>query len=235
MPSSQLLGVAFAMFIFRRRIFALSLWRLVLSLGAASLAACNPMTGGGVPGVKDLGAPAAQNGPAENIGAGSVKIGLIVPLTGPAGPSSVGSSLRDAAKLAFADSGANDVTILVKDDHSTAAGAAAAAQAAIAEGAEILIGPVFATDVKEASRVARSSNRPVIAFSTDSTTAGGGTYLLSFLVDGYVERGMEYAATRGKKSVAALVPENEYGTLAMAQFQQSAANHGLREIGRAHV
>jgi branched-chain amino acid transport system substrate-binding protein len=216
------------MFIFRRRIFAHSLWRLGISLGVVLLAACNPMTGGGVPGVKDLGAPNAQNGAAENIGAGSVKIGLIVPLTGPAGPSSVGSSLRDAAKLAFADSGANDVTILVKDDHSTAAGAAAAAQAAIAEGAEILIGPVFATDVKEASRVARTSNRPVIAFSTDSTTAGGGTYLLSFLVDGYVERGMEYAATRGKKSVAALVPENEYGTLAMAQFQQSAANHGLR-------
>ena len=122
------------MFIFRRRIFAHSLWRLGISLGVVLLAACNPMTGGGVPGVKDLGAPNAQNGVSENIGAGSVKIGLIVPLTGPAGPSSVGSSLRDAAKLAFADSGANDVTILVKDDHSTAAGAAAAVPSAAATG-----------------------------------------------------------------------------------------------------
>ncbi|NDA48655.1 MAG: penicillin-binding protein activator, partial [Alphaproteobacteria bacterium] len=192
---------------------------LLLCLTLPAFSGCNPVTGGGV---KDVGAPSAT-APGENIGSGSVKIGLVVPLTGPSGPSSVGSSLRDAAKLAYADSGANDVTILVKDDHSTASGAAAAAQAAIAEGAEILIGPVFASDVKEASRVARSSGRPIIAFSTDSSTAGNGTYLLSFLVDGYVERGMEYAATRGKKSVAALVPENEYGSLAMAQFQQSAA------------
>lgn len=170
-------------------------------------------------------APGAEN---ETIGSGNVKIGMVVPLTGPSGPSSVGASLRNAAKMAYADSGTSDVAILVKDDRSTPAGAAAATQAAIGEGAEIVLGPVFGAGVKEAGRVARSSNRPIIAFSTDTSAAGRGNYLLSFLVDGYVDRGVSFAAQRGKKSVAALVPENDYGTLAMAQFQQSAANHGLR-------
>jgi len=59
----------------------------------------------------------------------------------------------------------------LEDDHSTAAGAAAAAQAAIAE-EQIVIGPVFPTDIKEASRVARTSNRPV-ASTNFATTAGG--------------------------------------------------------------
>ncbi len=202
----------------------------LVGLGLA-LAACHPGSGPGVPGARDLKlSGSTDTAPAENetIGAGAVKIGLIVPLTGPSGPSSVGASLRNAAKLAYADSGANDVTILVKDDRSTPAGAAAATQAAINEGAEVILGPVFGAGVKEAGRVARSANRPVIAFSTDSSAAGRGNYLLSFPVEGYVDRGVNFAAQRGKKSIAALVPENDYGTLAMAQFQQSAATYGVR-------
>ncbi|MCX7899179.1 MAG: penicillin-binding protein activator [Methylocystis sp.] len=220
--------------------------RLVASFVAASaLAACNPATGPGIPGARDffrLGGP-GQNATApganapgaqqaadagETIGDGAVKIGFITPLTGPSGPSAIGASMRNAAKLAYADSGTNDVTILVKDDRSTPAGAAAATQAALAEGAEIILGPLFAPDVKEAGRVARSAGRPMIAFSTDNSVAGRGNYLLSFPVEGYVERGVSFAAQRGKQSIAALIPENDYGQLAMAQFQQSAASHNLR-------
>ncbi len=126
--------------------------------------------------------------------------------------------------------GSNDVTILVKDDHSTPAGAANAAQAAVNDGAEIILGPLFAAGVKEASRVARAAGRPVIAFSTDSSAASRGTYLLSFLVENYVERIVDFAAQRGKKSAAALVPESDYGQIALGQFQQSAANHGIRVV-----
>jgi branched-chain amino acid transport system substrate-binding protein len=210
----------------------------VTGAAALALAACNPAAGPGVPGMKNLnvGAPPAPGGPAgsvaaisgETIGEGAVKVGLVVPLTGPNGPSAVGASLRNAAKLAYADSGTSDVTILVKDDQSTSAGAAAATQAAVTEGAEIILGPVFAPDVREAGRVAHGAGKPVIAFSTDTSVAGHGVYLLSFLVEGHVDRGLSFAASRGKKSVAALVPESDYGTLALAQFQQSAAAYGLR-------
>jgi ABC-type branched-subunit amino acid transport system substrate-binding protein len=198
---------------------------------AVGLSACNPVSGPWGPGARDLKLSAStQTGPAEGeaIGTGAVKIALIVPLTGPSGPSSVGASLLNAAKLAYADSGDNDVTILVKDDRSTPSGAAAATQTAINEGAEIVLGPVFGAGVKEASRVARAANKPMIAFSTDSSAAGRGSYLLSFAVEGYVDRGVSFASQRGKKSIAALVPENDYGTLAMAQFQQSAATYGIR-------
>ncbi|MEK4034142.1 penicillin-binding protein activator [Methylocystis sp. IM3] len=207
-------------------------WGLLTGVAALALAACNPA---GMRGAKNInvGAPGpagqvAVADASETIGTGAVKVALIVPLTGPNGPSAVGASLRNAAKLAYADSGTSDVTILVKDDKSTPAGAAAAAQSALNEGAEIILGPVFAPDVREVSRVARSAGKPVIAFSTDSSAAGHGNYLLSFLVEGHVDRGLSYAAQKGKKSVAALVPENDYGTLAMAQFQQSAATAGLR-------
>lgn len=208
-----------------------------LSAVSALLAGCNPTAGPGVPGARDLklGAPvgkvevgALTDG--EQIGNGATRIALIVPLTQASGPSQVGASLRNAAQLAYAESGTNDVTILVKDDHSSPAGAQAATQAALDQGAEIVIGPVFAGNVKEAARLARGAGRPVIAFSTDSSAAGRGVYLLSFQVESYVERIVAYAAERGKKSIAALVPENDYGTVALAQFQQSAAQHGIRVL-----
>ena len=214
--------------------------RAAVVSGAAAmvLAACNPMAGPGIPGAKDLGLGAPVPPPAvapgqiagETIGTGSIKIALIVPLTQANGPSAVGASLRNAAQMAYADSGESDVTVLVKDDRSTPAGASAAAQAALAEGAEIVLGPVFAGGVKEVGRVARASGKPVIAFSTDTSAASRGSYLLSFLVEGYVEGIIGFAAGKGKKSVAALVPENDYGNIALAQFQQSAANHGLRVL-----
>jgi branched-chain amino acid transport system substrate-binding protein len=214
--------------------------RRALCLGAVSalLAGCNPTIGPGVPGARDLklNAPLGkvEVGPltdgGEQIGDGATRVALIVPLSQASGPSQVGASLRNAAKLAYADSGTNDVTILVKDDHSSPAGAQAAVQAALNEGAEIIIGPVFSANVKEAGRLARGAGKPVIAFSTDSSVAGNGVYLLSFLVENYVERIVAYAAERGKKSLAALVPENDYGTVALAQFQQSAAQHGIRVL-----
>ncbi len=218
--------------------FALARRALCLSAVAALLAACNPTAGPGIPGARDLrlNAPVGpvEVGPltdgSEQIGNGATRIALIIPLSQASGPSQVGASLRNAAKLAYADSGTNDVTILVKDDHSSPAGAQAATQAALNEGAEIIIGPVFASNVKEAGRLARGAGKPVIAFSTDASAGGHGVYLLSFQVESYVERIVEVAAQRGKKSFAALVPENDYGTVALAQFQQSAASHGIRVL-----
>ena len=55
-----------------------------------------------------------------------------------------------------------------------------AAQSEVKAGAEIVLGPLFAADVRQVGSVAKAANVPVIAFSTDSTTASEGVYLLSF-------------------------------------------------------
>lgn len=164
----------------------------------------------------------------DTFGTGPKRIALIVPLTQADGPSAVGQSLRNAAELAVSEVGANAVTVIVKDDQSSPEGARAAAQAAIAEGAEVIVGPLYASSVREAGRAARAAGRPMIAFSTDASTAGPGVYLLSFLVESYVDRVVQFAASRGKRSVAALAPETDYGSIAIAAFQQAAAAQGLR-------
>ncbi len=202
---------------------------------ALALAGCGPSgLGGRSPSAAPLPPPsnAIESSPLaadpNRIGSGPVKIALIAPLTGPNGPGLVGLSLRNAAELAVAAFDHADVTVIVKDDQSSPAGARAAAQAAIAEGAELIVGPLFSANVREVGAVALMAGRPVIGFSTDATVAGRGVYLLSFQVEAYVDRIVDYAAARGKRSMAALIPNTDYGRVAEAAFLSAAARNNVR-------
>ncbi len=89
---------------------------------------------------------------------------------------------------------------------------------------------MFAASVRSAGQVARQAGKPVIAFSTDATVATRGVYLLSFLVQAEVDRIVAYAASQGRRSIAALVPETTYGGVAEAQFREAAARNNLRVV-----
>jgi ABC-type branched-subunit amino acid transport system substrate-binding protein len=70
----------------------------------------------------------------------------------------------------------------------------------------------------------------VIAFSTDSSVAGRGVYLLSFLPESDVNRIVEYSASIGKRSFAAMLPENAYGSVVEAAFKQAVPRRGGRVV-----
>src|SRR5581483_2699837 len=72
-------------------------------------------------------------------------------------------------------------------------------------------------------RPARTRNISCIAFSTDASVAGRGVYLLSFLPESDVNRIVEYAASTGKRSFAALLPDNAYGNVVEVAFKQAVA------------
>lgn len=181
-----------------------------------------------------LPGPQSSSG-GDQIGTGPIHVAMILPLTESSGsPSLVGTSLRNAADLSLSETGGSDVTIMVKDDHSTPDGARAAAQAAVAEGDALILGPLFSPNVRAVASIAQTANKPVIAFSTDASTAGPGVYLLSFLIENYVDRIIDYAASQGKKSFAALIPDNDYGHVAEAEFQQLAGRRGLRVMEIEH-
>ena len=166
----------------------------------------------------------------EAVGSGSVKVALLLPLTASGNAGATAQALKQAAELALIEFNNPDIALIPKDTQGTAAGATAAAQQAIAEGAELIVGPLFAHSVAAAGAVARNANVPIIAFSTDSNVAGRGVYLLSFLPDDDIAQIVEYAASQGKKSFAALVPEDAYGTLAEGALRQAASRHGGRVV-----
>jgi len=132
--------------------------------------------------------------------------------------------------MALAEFKSPNVQLLVKDDGGTLQGAQGGAQQAISEGAEIIIGPLFAQSVSAVGQIARARNIPVIAFSTDASVAARGVYLLSFLPETDVRRIVEFAVSRGKRSFAALLPDNTYGTVVEAAFQQEVSRRGGRVL-----
>ena len=194
------------------------------------LAAC---TGGFSPGDFFSSQPQqpGQSQSGSEIGTGNVKVALILPLSAQGNAGVTAQSMRSAAELALAEFNTPDIQLLVKDDGGNAGGAQQAAQQAIEEGAEIILGPLFAHSVAPVGQLARARNIPVIAFSTDSNVAGRGVYLLSFLPESDVERLVGYATQQGKRSYAAAVPDNPYGTVVEAAFKQSVARRNGRIVG----
>jgi ABC-type branched-subunit amino acid transport system substrate-binding protein len=168
----------------------------------------------------------APPGAGATLGTGQVKAGLILPLSAGGNAGVAGQAMRNAAEMALAEFNSPNVQLLVKDDGGTAEAARQSAQQALEGGAEIILGPLFAQSVSVVGQVARTRNVPVIAFSTDANVASNGVYLLSFLPESDVERIVQYAASTGKRSFAALVPDNPYGTVVEAAFKQAVARRG---------
>jgi len=167
---------------------------------------------------------------AASIGAGQVKAGLILPLSAAGTAGVAGQAMRNAAEMAIAEFNNPNIQLLVKDDGGTAEAARVGAQQAIDDGAEIILGPLFAQSVGFVGQVARARNIPVIAFSTDANVASSGVYLLSFLPESDVDRIVQYAASTGKRSFAALIPDNPYGTVVEAAFKQAVTRRGGGQI-----
>ena len=198
--------------------------RLVLaSLAVAVLfAACGAPGGGG-------GGP----GPGITGSTGTVKVALLLPISASGSTPAVAKALKQAAELALFDFDNPNVTLVPKDTKGTPEGARLAAESAMQEGAELIIGPLFAQEVSGAAPVARQRGVPMIAFSSDEKVAGGGVYLLSFLAGRDVPRIVSFAMSRGKRNFAELVPQSAYGRIAEAAFARAVSSGGGQAAVRA--
>lgn len=195
---------------------------LAAVLVSGLLAACNPgFEGGGIDNKPVTG---------EVLGNGAIKVALLLPLSATGNAGQLARDMRNAADLAIREFQTAGIQVLVKDDRGTADGARAAASQAVSQGAKIILGPLIAQSVTAAASIGKSAGVPVVAFSTDASTASRGVYLISFLPQNDVERIVRFAAGQGKRSFAALLPGNAYGSVVEAALQRAAANAGGRVV-----
>jgi ABC-type branched-subunit amino acid transport system substrate-binding protein len=203
-----------------------------LILGAPLLAACS----GVQQSLSSFSSPFGSPGPAgppqlpQAVGNGGVKVGLILPLSAAGNAGVAAQSMKNAAEMALAEFQNPNIQLLIKDDGGSPQGAQQGTQQALDEGAEIVLGPLFALSVPATAQSTRARGISVIAFSTDSSVAGRGVFLLSFLPESDVNRIIEYAASIGKRSFAALLPDNAYGNVVEVAFKQAVARRGGRVV-----
>ncbi len=203
---------------------------VVVAAAAALVAACSGFPGGDFFNFGSSPPPAGPPQASQAVGTGQMKVALILPLSASGNAGLAAQSMKNAAEMALAEFSSPNIQLLIKDDAGTAQGAQQMSQEALAEGAEVILGPLFAHTVSAAGANARARGVPMIAFSTDANVAARGVYLLSFLPESDVDRVVEYAIGTGKRSFAALVPDNAYGSVVEAEFQQVVARKGGRVI-----
>lgn len=156
------------------------------------------------------------------------KIALLVPLTGRS--ASVGKAISDAAQMAIVESGNPDFQVIPYDTGDN--DAAGAADKAIANGANIILGPVFSDKVSKVAAKARQAGIKVITFSNNKAVAGGNVYILGMVPDQQVARVLKYANDRGINGFSGVVPNNVFGNQVAELLQRQVEWFGaeLRKI-----
>ena len=166
--------------------------RIVAGLSFLALAACDPsgLTLGGNSGQRiDPAKP--------------VSVALLVPGgSQSSGDNLVAKSLENAARLAIADLNGVKIDLRVYNTAGQAAQAGAVAQQAVADGAKIILGPVFAGSANAAGVAVASKNVNVLAFSNNPAIAGGNVFVLGPTFDNTANRLASYAVRQGKGNIA---------------------------------
>ena len=153
------------------------------------------------------------------------RVALLVPLSG--GNGGVGRSIANATQMALLDTNTQTVRITSYD---TATGAAAAARRALDEGAQLILGPLLADDVRAVTPIARAAGVPVLSFSNDTGVAGNGAYLMGYAPTQSIERVVQFAHGRGVSTFAGLVPNGLYGERASTAFLRSVEGAGGKVV-----
>ena len=156
----------------------------------------------------------------------TVKVALLLPLSGPGSAANIAKALKQAGELALFDLDNPSVTLMTRDTQGTPAGAKAAATSAVQAGAELVIGPLFAKSVTAAAEITRAANVPMVAFSSDQNVAGNGVYLLSFLAGRDVPTIVSFAMSQGRRNFAALIPKSDYGKIVEGAFRRAVSAQG---------
>ena len=154
-----------------------------------------------------------------------VKVGILLPLSGQ--HEKIGQAMLNAAQIALFDIGHSSFELVPRDTRGTEEGAREAAREALNEGAQLILGPVFASSVRAAKPITQRANVNMIGFSTDWTLAGGNTFILGFLPFDQVERVTAYASKQGIKRVGVITPNTDYGRIVQSTFSTMSPRYGI--------
>lgn len=165
----------------------------------------------------------ASNLPDE---AGFHRVALLVPLSGT--HERAGTSIANAATTALIETNAQNVRVTTYD---TAQGAAEAAREALADGNRLILGPLMGENIDAIADQALLRDVPVISFSNDATQGQRGVFLMGTQPAQSIENTIRYAASRGLRRIAGLVPTGAYGDRAAEGLASAARTHGVTFTG----
>jgi len=194
--------------------------------GALALAGCSSV----VPKGPATSAPPPVTQPTQQVPTGPSqlpqdvgrhRVALLIPTTGR--NAAVGQAIANAANMAVLDTGGQNIRVTIYD---TGPGAVSAAQKALAEGNQLILGPLLSEDARAIASEARAAHVPVVSFSNDRSVGGDGVWVMGFTPSQAISRVVGYAHDQGANSFAGLAPVGVYG-----QRASTALLHAVKSVG----
>ncbi|WP_136684802.1 penicillin-binding protein activator [Falsirhodobacter xinxiangensis] len=190
-----------------------SLGRTVIALSALALAACEPVA------LSGTGPGASRGGP--------VPVALLVPAgSGQANDEALAKSLENAARLAIADLGPGAVDLRVYRTAGQPSRAAVEAARAVDEGAQVILGPVFAAEANAAGVAVAQRGVNVLSFSNNTDIAGGNVFVLGQTFRNTASRLAQYAVRNNAGQIMVVYDQNAAGNTG-----RTAIEAGVRQAG----
>lgn len=160
----------------------------------------------GSPGSMVPGSLAPQAGAAAQPAPAGSRVALLAPLTG--AYAAAGPDIVNAVKLGLGPAAAS---LDILDTGSTAAGAAAAAQKAIAAGAGLIVGPLTDTEAGAVASVTQPAHVDVLSLTSDSNEARPGLWTLGITPAEQVRALVRAANAQGHGTIAGFLPTSPLG------------------------
>lgn len=194
---------------------------LILPIFAMMLSACDPAAIDGLGG--NSGPQIDHNAP--------VPVALLIPRGGSASDNLLATNLENAARLAIRDLDGVQIDLRVYGTAGQASTAATAAAQAVADGAQIILGPVYGEAANAAGVAVAQSGVNVLAFSNNTTIAGGNVFVLGPTFDNTANRLVNYATRTGKDKIAVLHANDIGGQLGRNAIQRAISANGATLSG----
>ncbi len=190
---------------------------LLATLAAFALASCaaGPMVG--------------QRGSGPRIDPSRpVPVALLLPKTDSAGGGGVARSMENAARLAANSLQGADVDLRVYDTLGTPAGATAAAAAALDEGAQIIVGPLYSQSISAVTPIVAGRDVNVLSLSNNAAVAGGNVFILGQTFGDVAERLTGFARRQGRSSLAVVHGDDVGGNAGRDAIIGAAQSAGMQ-------
>ncbi|MBR6412148.1 MAG: penicillin-binding protein activator [Alphaproteobacteria bacterium] len=147
----------------------------------------------------------------------SAKAAMLLPLSGKS--ANVGEAFRNSAMMALQEQQGSPLELMFFDTKGTENGVVEAWHEARVQGPDVVIGPVFAQELK--SLKSESPDAPIISFTTDSSLMESGVYTMGVLIPNQIERLVNFMCEKGERKIAVIGPEDKTGELTMNTLSEA--------------
>ena len=142
---------------------------------------------------------------------------MMLPLSGKS--QSIGQAFQNSGMMALQERPNSPMELIFLDTKGTPEGAREAWQIAKEQDPDVIIGPVFGTELSALKE--EKISVPILSFTTNHELLEQNVYSLGILIPNQVERLVRFMCEAGQKRIAVIGPEDKTGELTMNRLAKT--------------